>query len=75
MDFLKWVISPEAQARFHEFISYGPTTPKAWDLIPQERWADLPSSPENLAKSVWVSVPWWAENDAKIAERYQATIQ
>ena len=75
MDFLKWVISPEAQARFHEFISYGPTTPKAWDLIPQERWADLPSSPENLAKSVWVSVPWWAENDAKIAERYQATVQ
>lgn len=75
MNFLKWVISPEAQARFHEFISYGPTTPKAWDLIPKAKWADLPSSPENLAKSVWVSVPWWAENDAKIAERYQATIQ
>lgn len=73
--FLNWMISPEAQARFHEFISYGPTTPAAWDLIPEERWAELPSSPENLATSIWVDTTWWEQNDAQIAERYQATIQ
>jgi len=73
--FLNWMVSPAAQAEFHKYVSYGPVTPKAWDAIPKEEWSRLPSSPENLEKSIFLDVNWWLENEPAMIERYNALMQ
>lgn len=73
--FLNFMVSPESQAEFHKFVSYGPVTEKAWDKIPQEAWSRLPSSPENLKQSIFLDVAWWVENEPAMIERYNALLQ
>ena len=68
-------MSPEAQAEFHKYVAYGPVTPGAWDFIPQEEWARLPSSPENLAQSLFLNVDWWLANEPAMIERYNTLMQ
>lgn len=75
LKFLQYMVSPEAQAEFHKHISYGPVTPSAWERIPKDKWAILPSSPQNLERSVFVDIDWWVDNEAKMMERWQAFLQ
>ncbi len=75
VQFLNYVAQPEAQSRFHQFIKYGPTTPQAWAFIPESEWALLPSSPQNIERSVFLDIEWWAENDSALMERYAAFLQ
>jgi putative spermidine/putrescine transport system substrate-binding protein len=75
MKFLNYMVSPKAQAEFYKYVAYGPTTPEAWKLIPKERWALLPSSPDNLGKSLFLDIAWWDKNNTAVMERYQALIQ
>ena len=69
--FLNFMISPKAQAEFHKYVAYGPTTPDAWQFIPKEQWGRLPSSPQNLEKSVFLKEAWWSEHHEKMLERWQ----
>jgi len=73
--FLNYMVSPEAQARFHEYVAYGPVTEAAWENIPDEQRPRLPSSPRNLETSVFLDIEFWAEHDAELMERYQAFLQ
>ncbi len=70
--FLNWIVSPKAQAEFHKYVAYGPVTPKAWESIPKEKWDSLPSSPQNLRRSVFQDIEWWVDNEEKVMERWQA---
>jgi putative spermidine/putrescine transport system substrate-binding protein len=73
--FLNYAVSPKAQAEFHKYVSYGPVTPGAWDFIPKEDWSRLPSSPENLAQSLFLNVDWWLANEPAMIERYNTLMQ
>ena len=73
--FLNYMVSPAAQSEFHKHVSYGPVTAKAWDSIPKEEWGRLPSSPENLEKSLFLDVNWWLDNEPAMIERYNALMQ
>ena len=68
------MVSPKSQAEFYKHASYGPVTPEAWDMIPNNEWSRLPSSPDNLTKAVFLDAEWWVENDVELRERYQAVI-
>lgn len=72
--FLNQMVSPKSQAEFYKHASYGPVTPEAWDMIPNNEWSRLPSSPDNLTKAVFLDAEWWVENDVELRERYQAVI-
>lgn len=73
--FLNHMVSPKAQAEFHKFVAYGPVTPGAWDFIPKDQWAQLPSSPDNLAQTLFLNVDWWLENEPAMIERYNELMQ
>ena len=73
--FLNYIVQPEVQARFSQYVAYGPVTPDSWQYIDAERAARLPSTPERLEKSVFLDINWWAENEAGIAEKYTELLQ
>lgn len=72
--FLNHIVSPAAQSEFYKHGAYGPVTPAAWNIIPENAWESLPSSPDKLEKSIFLDAQWWIENDVALRERYQATI-
>jgi putative spermidine/putrescine transport system substrate-binding protein len=72
--FLNHIVSPKSQSEFYKYAAYGPVTAKAWDNIPKDEWAKLPSSPDKIEKAVFLDAEWWVENNTVIRERYQATI-
>jgi putative spermidine/putrescine transport system substrate-binding protein len=73
--FLNHAVSPKAQAEFHKYVAYGPVTAGAWEFIPKDKWSQLPSSPENLAQSMFLNVDWWLENESAMIERYNEMMQ
>lgn len=76
--FLDAAISPDIQANFPAYIDYGPGNPAAYETgkISPERAAEMPSSPENAAKQVLVSVIWWSSPAGEDAlKRWAAFIQ
>jgi len=74
MTFLKVATSPEYQARFAELTFFGPMHPDALPLIKDDVRRLLPTEPGNLARSVQFNNEWWAENEAKLIERWNKWI-
>jgi putative spermidine/putrescine transport system substrate-binding protein len=70
MDFIAFAMQPEQQAAFSAAIPYGPVNQKALALIDPKRQAVLPSSSGNLALGSFQDFDWWAENGAKVGERF-----
>lgn len=73
MEFLNEISKPEYQDDLPKYITYGPTNKAAYDTgeITAEVAAGLPSSPENAAMQVPVSLEWYAEWETIAAEMYQ----
>jgi putative spermidine/putrescine transport system substrate-binding protein len=68
--FIDFACQPEIQANFAKAIPYGPPNRQAFKHIPADLAARLPSSPEYKAKAFLQNGKWWADNRAKIAERW-----
>jgi putative spermidine/putrescine transport system substrate-binding protein len=66
MKIINVMLDPKNQATAASLIDYGPVNPKAYDtgIIPKERLARLPSSPDNLKKQVMLKASWYASEDA-----------
>jgi putative spermidine/putrescine transport system substrate-binding protein len=66
MKIINVMLDPKNQATAASLIDYGPVNPKAYDtgIIPKDRMARLPSSPENLKKQVMLKASWYASEDA-----------
>lgn len=73
--FLNYMVQPEAQSRFSEYVAYGPVTDKAWQFIDDERKARLPSTPERLENAIFMDIAWWADNATAASERYTQMLQ
>lgn len=73
--FLNAAISPDIQANFPAYIDYGPGNPAAYKTgkISPERAAQMPSSPENAAKQVLISVAWWSSPAGEEAQKRWAS--
>jgi putative spermidine/putrescine transport system substrate-binding protein len=68
--FIDFACQPEIQANFAKAIPYGPPNRQAFKHIPADLATRLPSSPEYKAKAFLQNGKWWADNRAKIAERW-----
>ena len=73
--FLNAAISADIQANFPAYIDYGPGNPAAYKTgkISPERASQMPSSPENAAKQVLISVAWWSSPAGEEAQKRWAS--
>ena len=73
MAFLNEISKPEYQDDLPKYITYGPTNKAAYETgeITADVAAGLPSSPENAAMQVPVSLEWYANWETIAAEMYQ----
>ena len=73
MEFLAEISKPEYQDDLPKWITYGPTNRLAYDTgeITAEVAAMLPSSPDNAAKQLPVSLEWYGEWETIAEEMYQ----
>lgn len=73
MAFLAEISKPEYQDDLPKYITYGPTNKAAYDtgVIDADTAALLPSSPDNAALQLPVSLEWYAEWETIAAEMYQ----
>jgi putative spermidine/putrescine transport system substrate-binding protein len=62
--FIEFASRAENQAALAKLFIVGPMNKKAYELIPPERAKDLPTYPENLAKSVKLDKAWWADRNS-----------
>lgn len=73
MQFLAEITKPEYQADFTNYITYGPTNTKAYELglIDEDYARKLPSHPDNAAKQLPVNLKWYIEFEAEASPAYQ----
>ncbi len=73
MEFLAEISKPEYQDDLPKYITYGPTNKTAYEtgVITAEVAATLPSSPENAALQLPISLEWYAKWETIAAEMYQ----
>ena len=71
------MLRPEVNARISLFINYAPSNDKSYDtgVIPKEKLAGLPNSPENVNKGFVQSVDWWVKNADEMVKRFDAFLQ
>jgi putative spermidine/putrescine transport system substrate-binding protein len=71
------MLRPEVNARISNYINYAPSNSKSYGtgVIPQEKLAGLPNSPENAKKGFVQSVDWWVANADEMAKRFDAFLQ
>ncbi|MCS0494033.1 ABC transporter substrate-binding protein [Ancylobacter sp. MQZ15Z-1] len=70
MEFLANLIEAKNQAVFAQHIPYGPTNPKAFDMLDAKTKALLPNSPENGKTAVLQNVPYWAEHGDELFAKF-----
>jgi putative spermidine/putrescine transport system substrate-binding protein len=61
-----YAMQPKAQLGLPKELAYGPTNRKTFDMLPAERVAVLPGSPEQLKRSFLQDAQWWDQNRAKV---------
>jgi putative spermidine/putrescine transport system substrate-binding protein len=73
MKFLAEISKPEYQDDLPKYITYGPTNTLAYETgeISPEVAAMLPSSPENAAKQLPISLAWYIKWETTANEMYQ----
>lgn len=78
MRFVNEAIDARLQAALPLIIDYGPLNPEAFktNLIPADRAAKLPSSPQNISRQALLSSKWWASDEGvKAEERWLSFVQ
>ena len=78
MRFVNEAIDAKLQAALPLIIDYGPLNPEAFktNLIPADRAARLPSSPQNISRQALLSSKWWASDEGvKAEERWLSFVQ
>ncbi|HWK63683.1 MAG TPA: extracellular solute-binding protein [Rhizobiaceae bacterium] len=68
---LDYSLQPSVQSALVQRIAYGPANRKAFETIPEELAAMMPTSQENLARSFESDPVWWSQNGKEVAERWQ----
>ena len=77
MKAIQIMMRPEVNARISLYINYAPSNSKSYatGVIPKEKLAGLPNSPENGEKGFIQSVDWWVNNADEMVKRFDAFLQ
>ncbi len=70
--FVRFCMAPDRQAAYTPTMKNGPTNSKAYDSIPADRAALLPTSPANRKAMVVRDDEWWGANFAAMKQRFDA---
>ncbi|MCX7623356.1 MAG: ABC transporter substrate-binding protein [Thermomicrobium sp.] len=70
MDFINFATRPEVQAELSKHIPYSPTNAKAFDLLPADLQARLPSAPAQKEKQLLADASFWLENLDRLTEQF-----
>jgi len=71
MKFIAHCMDPEIQGAYSTHYNVGPTNTKAFEYIPENRKALLPTNPKNLPTIFIVDGKFWAENEEVLAKRFE----
>ncbi len=74
MEFIAQALEAQHQAAFAQKLPYGPVNGDALKLLPKDTLAVLPSSEENLKRSTFLDVNWWADNGEPTAAAFNKWI-
>jgi putative spermidine/putrescine transport system substrate-binding protein len=69
MEAIKYFTSPEAEAKFTEYLPYGPTNRLAENKVAATFKGNLPT--DHLSSRVIVDAKWWNDNLAKVDPVFQ----
>jgi len=72
MQFLKYAMTPEAQAAVALAYTYGPVTPDAYKMIPMDRAKILSGGPQQNGKYFLADEKWWGDNLATANDKLNA---
>jgi putative spermidine/putrescine transport system substrate-binding protein len=61
-----YAMSPKSQLGLPKELAYGPTNRKTFGMLPPERLAILPGSPEQMKRSFIQDAEWWDQNRPKV---------
>ena len=74
-DFLRYALTPEAQAALARRVPLGPVNLAAFDQIEPRIAATLPTAPANVDRLLPVDVAWWAANEGEANARFNAWLR
>jgi putative spermidine/putrescine transport system substrate-binding protein len=69
---LEFYARPETQAELVKYLSYGVPTKGAYDLMPEEIKAELPTAPNKAQWAASYSDEFWVDRQAAATERFNA---
>ncbi|MGN6669080.1 MAG: ABC transporter substrate-binding protein [Trinickia sp.] len=72
--FVRFCANAKDQAVLTRTLAYGPTNKQAFETIPKERAALLPTAPANIRDMRLPSPQWWEANRQKVTERFNSWI-
>ncbi|OCX65384.1 ABC transporter substrate-binding protein [Thioclava sp. SK-1] len=72
--FVEWCLDAQRQAAYTKVLSCGPTNMKAYDYIPEETAAVLPTTPEHISGLALLGAGYWADNQDALTERFEQWI-
>jgi len=70
MAFIEYASRPEVMARQSQYISYGPTTYEAAELIAPDVLQDIPTAPANLTNAYWAPSEFLADHIEELDEKW-----
>lgn len=73
-NFINFALRPEIQQAFAMIYPDGPANQRAFEALPPERVAVLPSAPQIKALQVYPDYQWWADHLDKVVERFNAWV-
>lgn len=68
--FVQFCARPDRQAAATETLPNGPSNPKAYDFIPEERAKMLPTYPDNFKQTAPVDGSFWGDHKAESDRRF-----
>ena len=72
--FVRFCADAKRQAVLTQTLAYGPTNKQAFESIPKDRAALLPTAPQNIKDMRLPSPQWWEANRQKVTERFNSWI-
>ncbi len=68
--FIQHAVQPRPQAEFCNRLFYGPANPAAFQFVKPEFATQMPTHPDNAKRAIRPDPEWFANNAAKIQERF-----
>ncbi len=72
--FIEFTTRPDRQRQLAELFNVGPTNQRAFDNMPAELAAALPTSPQNRARQTELNATWWSDQEEGLSRRWDAWI-